>query len=154
MLAGWGLAAALVVMVLAAPAVAKPAPTSLEATLSGEADPDGSGSALLSLDTKTRFGTICHQIHVDNVATPLTGGAIMRSGSNEIVGRLIITDSGQDVDGCTAQAGIKTRDLKRIENDPGSYVLHLYNDEHPCDVSGPEQTCPPGAVAGQLEATA
>lgn len=37
--------------------------------------------------------------------------------------------------------------------DPGSHFLHLYNDEHPCDVFGVarETGCPPGAVIGRLE---
>ena len=125
--------------------------TTFRATLSPEGDPDGSGSAVLEIDTKTDFGTICYQIQVENVARPITGGAITVGESGETVGRLVIQDRGWDLEGCTAHLGIKNRDLKRIQKDPGSHFLHLYNDEHPCEAIGPSTPCPPGAVIVQLE---
>ncbi len=142
--------AALVCAAFAAPALAKAGYASLQATLSGDGDPDGSGFARLTIDTKTSFGTICHDIDVADVSLPVTGGAITIGTSGEIVGRLIIQDRGSVLKGCTAQLGIKSRDLKRIQTDPGSHFVHLYNDEHPCDVSGPDRVCPPGAVVGRL----
>jgi hypothetical protein len=144
--------AALVFAAFALPAAASPGFTTVQATLVGDGDPDGSGSALLEIDTKTAFGagTICHEIHVDNVATPITGGVITVGESGEIVGRLFVTDSGQDLQGCSGQGGIKTRDLMRIQKNPEGHFLHLYNAEHPCDITAPERTCPPGALIGQL----
>jgi hypothetical protein len=51
--------------------------------------PDGSGSALIELDTKTTFGTICPlRIEVANVARPITGPTITAGESGEIVGRI------------------------------------------------------------------
>jgi hypothetical protein len=145
------LAAALVVAVFALPALAGKGFTTIQATLSGDADPDGSGSALLKVDTKTSFRTICHEIQVENVSRPITGGIVSVGESGELVGRLIIQDRGGTLEGCTAQAGIKNRDLMRIQKDPAGHFLHLYNDEHPCDVSGPDRACPPGALIGQLQ---
>jgi hypothetical protein len=146
------LVVALVVVAFAVPAVASAPPTTLRATLVGDGDPDGSGSALLQIDKDKNTGVICHQIHVDNVTTPITGGAITVGESGEIVARLIITDPGQDLEGCTGQLGIKNRELNRIIKDPGSHFLHLYNAEFPCDIFGPDRVCPPGAVQGQLSA--
>jgi hypothetical protein len=126
--------------------------TTLQATLVPEGDPDGSGAAVITIDFKDS-GTICPvRIEVENVARPITGAAITVGESSEFVGRIFIQDRGGVIeDGlCTSQGGIKTRDLKRIQKDPGAHFLHLYNAEHPCDIfsSGP---CPPGAVTGQLE---
>ncbi len=145
------LAAAFVAVFPAVPAQAGSGFTTLQATLSSDADPDGSGSALLEIDTKTSFGTICHEIEVQNVTRPVTGGIITVGKTGDLVGRLIIQDRGGDLAGCTAQAGIKTRDLNRIQRDPGSHFLHLYNEEYPCDVTGPDRACPPGALIGQLQ---
>jgi hypothetical protein len=142
---------ALVVVAFAVPAVASANPTTLRATLSGDGDPDGSGSALLQIDKDKNTGVVCHQIHVENVTTPITGGAITVGESGEIVARLAITDPGQDLEGCTGQLGIRNRELNRITKDPSGYVLHLYNEEFPCDIFGPDLTCPPGAVRGQLQ---
>jgi hypothetical protein len=143
---------ALVAAALAVPAVAGTQFTTLRSTLVGDGDADGSGSALLQIDTKTTFATICHQIQLENVSRPITGGAITVGESGEIVGRLIIfNDQGGTLEGCTGQLGIKNRDLKRIQMDPGSHFLHLYNAEHPCDIFGAGRVCPQGAVIGQLE---
>lgn len=122
------LAAALVVAVFALPALAG---KGFQATLSGDADPDGSGSALLQIDTKTSFGTVCHETQVENVSRPITGGIVSVGESGELVGRLIIQDRGGTLEGCTAQAGIKNRDLMRIQKDPAGRFLHLYNDGIP-----------------------
>lgn len=143
--------AMLVGAALVVPAVAGQPFTTFQTTLVGDGDPDGSGSAVLEIDTKTTFGTICHRIEVANVARPITGGAITVTESGELVGRLIIAgDQGGTLEGCTAQLGIRNRDLKRIQRDPASHFLHLYNAEHPCDVQATRR-CPQGAVVGQLE---
>ena len=154
------LIAALVAVSFAVPADAVSAdaaaqPTFLQATLVGDGDPDGSGTAVLEFGRDGNFAFICHQIQVENVSRPLTGGAITVGETGEIVGRLfIVVDTGGTLEGCSGQLGIKNRDLTRILKDPGSHFLHLYNDEHPCDITGPEGVCPPGAVIGQLEAVA
>jgi hypothetical protein len=147
------LLAALVALGFAVPAGAVVKPTFLEATLVGEGDPDGSGQARLEFGRDKNSAFICHQIQVANVARPITGGAITLAGSDAIEARLIIVgDVGGELEGCTGQLGIKNRDLSRILRDPSNYVLHLYNAEHPCNVTGADQVCPPGAVAGTLQA--
>jgi hypothetical protein len=142
-------AAALVAAVLAAPAVAGQAFTMFRATLTGDADPDGSGTAALQIDPKAEV--VCFQIQVGDVSTPITAGAITVGESGTIVSRLIIRDSGQDIDDCTGQLGITRQEMNRIVKDPGSHFLHLYNAEHPCDPFAPGRRCPPGAVIGRLE---
>ena len=145
-----GLIAAFVAVSFTVPAAAAQS-TFVQATLVGDGDPDGSGSAVLEFGRDKNLAFICHQIQVENVSRPITGGAITVGETGGIVGRLIIVqDPGGDLEGCTGQLGIKDRDLRRILKDPDSHFLHLYNNEHPCDVTG--LVCPPGAVIGQLEA--
>jgi hypothetical protein len=142
------LAGALVVAAFAVPAGAGERFSNFQVTLSGDGDPDGSGTASLQIDPKTEV--VCFQIHVENVSTPITGGAITVGESGTIVSRLIIRDPDQDIDDCTGQLGIRRQEMNRIVKDPGSHFLHLYNDEHPCDPFASRQ-CPPGAVQGQLQ---
>ena len=144
-----GLVAALVAVSFAGPADASRSSTFLQATLVGDGDPDGSGTAVLEFGRDKNLAFICHQIDVANVSRPITGGAITVGETGEIVGVLfVVLDQGGTLEGCSGQFA-KNRDFNRILNDPGSHFLHLYNDEHPCDIVA-VSVCPPGAVIGQL----
>jgi hypothetical protein len=149
------LVSVLVAVSFAGPASAKAQPDVVQATLSGEGDPDGSGSAVLEITKQGKIEVICHRIEVENVARPLTGGGIITLGeTGETVAYIIIPsfqDDGGVVEGCTGLLGVKTRELSRIIKDPGSYFLHLYNTEFPCDIPF-VLDCGPGALIGQLQA--
>ncbi|MGH2736460.1 MAG: CHRD domain-containing protein [Actinomycetota bacterium] len=137
------LVAAGTVVAVAFPGWAAAQFTTVQATLSGAGDPDGSGSAVLEFDTKEE--AVCYEIHTENVTTPITGAAITSNETGEEVIGLLVIDDGPDLVECVALGRFKARSrqgLRAIGKDPGDYSLELYNDEHPSA---------PGAVRGRLE---
>jgi hypothetical protein len=111
-------------------------------TLTPAGDAEGGGSAVLEVNTKGEF--ICYEIQTTDVTTPITGATITVGAEGETVFDLVVIDRGADLVECVSVSRHSTptrRDLNRLLRDPGSYYLHLFNDEHPAGS---------GAVQGQL----
>lgn len=135
-----GLVAVLATVGLSVPAAAGTEFDTVQATLTPAGDPDGSGTAVLEIDTKNK--SICYQIHTENVSTPIMDATITFGESGETVAELIVIDNGPVLEECVRVFGPQPRrDLNRISKDPGNYFLHLFNEEHPSGT---------GAVQGQL----
>lgn len=113
----------------------------LSASLSGpaevpEGDPDGTGSAALTLDPAT--GEVCFQITVENIE-PATAAHI-HEGEAGTAGDIVIglePPTEGSVDGCvTGDRAV----VERIIADPARFYVNVHNEEFP-----------DGAVRGQLE---
>jgi hypothetical protein len=144
------LLAALAAAAVAVPAAAAPRSTFVQATLVGDGDPDGSGSAVLEFGRNKNVGFVCHQLEVEDVARPIRNGAVTIGESGEIVARLFVTIGSEQLEACSFLGTSHRREIKQLSKDPSGFFLHLYNDEFPCDVLA-VSSCPPGALIGQLE---
>ena len=112
------------------------------ATLSGAnevppADPDGSGSATITLNVGQ--ATVCWDYSVRDIATPYTGAHIHRApvGVNgPVVVPLSLPDAAGNASGCrTADPAL----IQAIIDFPQSYYVNVHNS-----------TYPGGAIRGQL----
>jgi hypothetical protein len=115
---------------------------SLTATLLGEnevppADPDGSGTALVTLNSGQ--GVVCFEISVSNIALPATGAHIHVGEAGEngaIVVPLTPPDESGTSSGCVeADRGL----IKEIRKNPAGYYVNVHTTEFPG-----------GAIRGQL----
>jgi hypothetical protein len=112
------------------------------ATLSGAnevppADPDGSGSAAITLNVGQ--GTVCWNYNVQNIGTSYTGAHIHRApaGMNgPVVVPLTLPDVSGNASGCrTADPAL----IQAIIDVPQNYYVNVHNSEFPG-----------GAIRGQL----
>jgi hypothetical protein len=101
------------------------------------ADPDGSGTAVITLNSG--LGIVCFEISVSNIALPATGAHIHRgeAGMNgDIVVPLTPPDESGSSSGCVeADRGL----IKDIRKNPASYYVNVHTTEFPN-----------GAIRGQL----
>jgi hypothetical protein len=115
---------------------------SLTAQLLGEnevppADPDGSGTAVLMLNSGR--GMVCFQISVSNIALPATGAHI-HEGEAGVNGSIVVVLTPPDESGTSSGCVEADRDLiKAIRRNPAGYYVNVHTTEYPG-----------GAIRGQL----
>lgn len=116
---------------------------SLTATLTGEAevpgpgDPDGSGTAMVTLNPGQ--GTVCWQISVSNITLPAIGAHIHIGGVAD-AGPVVVPLSSPDESGTSSGCISADRDLiLDIIRNVDQYYVNVHTVEYPA-----------GAVRGQL----
>lgn len=117
------------------------APMSFTATLAdaGEGNPDGSGSASVTIDTDT--GEVCWDLSVEGLGEDVTASHIHTGGAGESGGVVVPLDVDGFTDtseGCVTPDGA---DLAAIVAAPASFYVNIHTATH----SG-------GAIRGQLTA--
>jgi hypothetical protein len=114
----------------------------LTATLLGEnevppADPDGSGTAVVTLNSGQ--GVVCFAISVSNIALPATGAHI-HEGEAGVNGAIVVPLTPPDESGTSSGCVDADRGLiKDIRKDPAGYYVNIHTTEFPG-----------GAIRGQL----
>jgi len=131
--------ASVATLFMAAPAQAQK--STFNVTLSGAnevpgpGDPDGSGTAVVTLDTATN--ELCYELNVANVGDPTAGhihiGAPGKSGS-------VMVDLNLPANGPKACMPVDGNAMGHMANGPKSHYLNLHTAEFP-----------DGAVRGQLQ---
>jgi hypothetical protein len=132
--------AAIVGTVFVGPAHAATSAISVVMTGSQEApnpgDPDGVGSAFITLNSDT--GQVCVRFHVHNVATPITAAHIHR-GQPGVAGPVVVplpAPTSGFSSGCVAASPTL---VQAIISNPSAYYVNVHNAPYPG-----------GAVRGQL----
>lgn len=113
------------------------APLTGAAEAPGPGDPDGAGSAVITLNQGQ--GEVCWEISVSGITLPATAAHIHAAPAG-IPGPVVVPLSAPDASGfssgCTsAHPGL----IKAIRHDPAAYYVNVHNAEFPA-----------GAVRGQL----
>lgn len=117
--------------------------TTLNAELSGTdaapepTDPDGSGTAQITLDEAD--GEVCWEITVEGIE-PATAAHIHRGAAGE-AGPVVVPLSAPDTgtaEGCTEADGAL---IEEISSEPSGFYVNVHNEEYPA-----------GAIRGQLSA--
>jgi hypothetical protein len=134
-----------VVATLAIAGIVAAAPTTLSATLAGvtegaqPGDPDGSGSATITLDPAA--GTACWNMSASGIGTVnqshIHVGAAGVSG--DVVVPLDVDGFDASTEGCTSSVAANT--LQGIIDNPAGFYVNLHTTEFPA-----------GAIRGQLAA--
>ncbi len=114
----------------------------LTATLTGPAevppgDPDGRGTATVTLDTNT--GQVCYRLDVSNITLPAAASHIHK-GAAGVAGPIVVPFTAPDVNG--KANGCVNADkalVQAIGASPADYYVNVHNKDFP-----------PGAVRGQL----
>jgi hypothetical protein len=141
--------AALVLVLLALAAVApgvsiaadggRPFATTLTgaAEIPGPGDPDGVGTAVITLNPGT--GQVCWAIQVSDILLPATGAHI-HVGTITEAGPVVVGLVPPDATGVSSGCTTADRDLiKAILKDPSNYYVNVHTTDYPA-----------GAVRGQL----
>jgi len=104
----------------------------------GPGDPDGAGSALLTLNQGQ--GEICFQIQVTNLTLPATGAHI-HTGTAGVPGGVLVPLTPPDATGMSTgcATGLSKSLIKAIRQNPGDYYVNVHTTDYPA-----------GAVRGQL----
>lgn len=133
--------AMLLVLALAIPVMAGGRPFSTSLTGAEEvppADPDGSGTASLTLNQG--HGEVCWEITVADITLPATGAHIHEAPFG-VNGGIVVFLSPPDetgfASGCTS--GVDADLIKAIRQNPAGYYVNVHNADYPG-----------GAVRGQL----
>jgi len=104
----------------------------------GPGDPDGSGTAWLSLNSG--LGEVCFALSVEDIALPATGAHIHRAAAGSpgpVVVPLIAPDASGQSSGCvSADAAL----VKEIRKTPSGFYVNVHSTEFPA-----------GAVRAQLD---
>ena len=106
----------------------------LTATLLGEnevppADPDGSGTAVVTLNSGQ--GVVCFEISVSNIALPATGAHI-HQGEAGVNGPIVVTLTPPDESGTSSGCVEADRGLlKDIRKNPAGYYVNVHTTEFP-----------------------
>jgi hypothetical protein len=116
----------------------------LSATLTGEAevpgpgDPDGSGTAFVTLNQGQ--GQVCFEISVSDILLPATAAHI-HVGTADVAGPIVVTLAPPDASGFSSGCAeeVDRELIKDIRQNPQGYYVNVHNAEFP-----------PGAVRGQL----
>ena len=116
----------------------------LEATLTGAAevpgpgDPDGSGTAHITLNQGQ--GEVCFELTVSDITLPATAAHI-HVGTAGVAGGVVVTlvppDASGSSSGCAT--GVDKDLIKAIRQNPAGYYVNVHNADFPA-----------GAVRGQL----
>jgi len=106
----------------------------------GPGDPDGSGSAVISLNQGQ--GTVCFELSVQNITLPATGAHIHVAPAGS-PGPIVVNLTAPGADGTSSGCveGVDRNLIKAIRQNPSSYYVNIH-------------TLPDfgaGAVRGQLE---
>jgi hypothetical protein len=107
---------------------------SLTATLLGEnevppADPDGSGTAVITLNSGR--GVVCFEISVANIALPATGAHI-HEGEVGVNGPIVVVLTPPDESGTSSGCVEADRGLiKDIRKNPAGYYVNVHTTEFP-----------------------
>ncbi|MBA3490488.1 MAG: CHRD domain-containing protein [Rubrobacteraceae bacterium] len=132
---------ALGALVLVAPVTGAVEPTTLTTGLNGEeevpgpGDPNGTGTATLTLDRQA--GQICYQITVAKIRTATA--AHIHEGPAGVAGPVVVglePPSDGSSEGC---ASVKRSLINDISRNPSNFYVNVHNAEYPA-----------GAVRGQL----
>lgn len=109
-----------------------------EAEIPGPGDPDGSGTAMITLNPGR--GEVCWQIHVTNILLPATGAHIHLINPATGFGGVVVTLSPPDETGHASGCTDADRELiKDIMKNPEKYYVNVHTTEFPA-----------GAVRGDL----
>lgn len=106
------------------------------AVVPGPGDPDGSGTAQLTLNQGQ--GEVCFEISVSDVTD--AGPAHIHVGNSEVAGPVVVpltTSVSSSPSGCVD--GVAESLIKAIRQDPSGYYVQVHSPQFP-----------PGAVRGQL----
>lgn len=107
-----------------------------DAEVPGPGDPDGSGDALLTLDSD--LDQICATIFVDGIATATA--AHIHRGVEGVAGDVVVTLPTPDADGVADDCvAVGQALIDEIVADPAGFYVNVHNAEYP-----------DGAVRGQL----
>ena len=114
----------------------------LKATLTGAAevpgpgDPDGAGSAKITLNQGK--GEVCFELKVSNIAA--ANAAHIHSGASDVAGPVVVTLTPPPTEGSSKGCVTASADLiKEIRQNPANYYINVHNADFP-----------DGAVRGQL----
>ncbi|HEX5704602.1 MAG TPA: CHRD domain-containing protein [Pyrinomonadaceae bacterium] len=114
----------------------------LKATLTGAAevpgpgDPDGAGSAKITLNQGK--GEVCFELTVSNIAP--ASAAHIHSGAPDAAGPVVVTLTPPPAEGSSKGCVSASADLiKEIRQNPANYYINVHNADFP-----------DGAVRGQL----
>ena len=100
----------------------------------GPGDPDGSGSAHVTLNQGQ--GEVCFELEVDNIATPTA--AHIHVGGGDVAGPVVV-NLAIDVNGLDGCVDASPELIKAIRQNPEGYYVNVHNADFPA-----------GAVRGQL----
>lgn len=137
----WGVAISVLAMLAG---VSSAADTKLKATMSGtqekpKGDPDGTGSAVLTLKARQ----VCYVITVRKAGSTFAAGHV-HAGKKGVAGPVFINlftkpkklNNGR-LSGCSPTA--KAADIAKVKAKPGGYYVNIHNAKYPA-----------GAIRGQL----
>ena len=107
------------------------------AEVPGPGDPDGSGTASLSLNPGQE--EVCFELLVSDIALPATGAHI-HVGTADVAGPVVVPLTAPDESGTSSGCVSADRELiKSIIQNPEEYYVNVHSTEFPA-----------GAVRGQL----
>jgi hypothetical protein len=107
------------------------------AEVPGPGDPDGSGTASLTLNPGLE--QVCFELSVSNIALPATGAHI-HIGTADVAGPVVVPLTAPDASGTSSGCVHADRDLiLAILQNPEGYYVNVHSTEFPA-----------GAVRGQL----
>jgi CHRD domain len=108
------------------------------AEVPGPGDPDGSGSARITLNQGR--GTVCWQIEVANITLPATAAHI-HSAVAGVAGPIVVPLSAPDASGQSSgcATGVDRALIKAIRKHPSEYYVNVHTSDFPA-----------GAARGQL----
>jgi CHRD domain len=106
------------------------------AEVPGPGDPDGGGSAVITLNQGK--GEVCFELTVTNIAS--ASAAHIHSGAADAAGPVVVTLTPPPTDGSSKGCVSAGADLiKDIRQNPGNFYVNVHNADFP-----------DGAVRGQL----
>ena len=103
----------------------------------GPGDPDGTGTAKLTINTDTPVPTVSWEFTAQNILMPLTGAHI-HSAPFGVAGPIVVDFSGQ-----LTGSGLADSDLSNVVANPAGFYVNLHNADFPA-----------GAIRGQIPAPA
>jgi hypothetical protein len=109
-----------------------------EAEIPGPGDPDGQGSAIVTIDQAA--GEVCYAIVVSGIALPATGAHI-HVGTSDVAGDIVVPLEAPGENGASGGCvtGVDPALIEAILADPDGYYVNVHSEEFPA-----------GAIRGQL----